>query len=805
MTYSITHNSFSNEAHHIKQTGASASATALDKDLCARGIGETALLAGWKRAAKKWVYPAIDPFTGIKRGRTKTHPTNKGEPRKYTWEGIGTNIPTPTYYAPQGFERLYSACTKTKALWIANGEPAVLSFLAAGVDNVLAWFGEGAVPSNLVERVRTLGVKSVWYVTDNDEAGHNAAKKVKEALGKLDNLRFRPLDLTELVPHKGDANDLWQALSFDASAFMQALMSAPELSITLEKEEAKPRSHSKVTGGEGREALKRDVEAHIRASAHKVKETARDYLKHCSLLRADRNPSGNFNLRNGQYNDYGNQDFGGRVVDLEEYARALGFNVDAYLKPLAKPAPTAKPIDLARLPDYNVSPIGESSPQEPALTVAGEGADLAGEGATEAPQGAIPQWWLNDALHGKWLAVFASFDADLPRIADALIQAVQAGAIGSEPFTANMLAKATGLLHKQVTKALPYLERTCLTFCHSEKDATKKNQGDKKLNTYQLAHPDLLDLLRLLEVKREGENDAGYLPKVSNAYRDYVGLSDEEVQDFDLAAEKCNALLDPAKIAETKAAIRAEIARLALARPESHPRLFVPLRDAEGNPAPLSPKAYREARLERFLSMNGEGRRVSYSRLAESFNVDRRTIIRLVGNLKDKGRLLVERQTEYEEVLRPSKGTLELAINEGKRKHSGQAFHAVAVMPDGKRRHYDLTSPQGLQALIDACEQSDKVTVSISPANRYTVTEAPRNEAQAPKNAPKKRERNATSATSATSATKPLLNRQYLKDATLGVLFGSERKQRETFERYACFVDDLESLHRLERILGLRQ
>jgi hypothetical protein len=95
---------------------------------------------------------------------------------------------------------------------------------------VLSWFGETSVPKTLPDDFAALGVKQVIYLPDADATGHKSAKKVHDLLYNSD-IVFSARQLPEQLGKKADTGDLWQAVQFDATAFQQALSSAPEITF----------------------------------------------------------------------------------------------------------------------------------------------------------------------------------------------------------------------------------------------------------------------------------------------------------------------------------------------------------------------------------------------------------------------------------------------------------------------------------------------------------------------------------------------------------------------------------------------
>jgi hypothetical protein len=149
-----------------------------------RGILAAAQRAQWQPQGNCWQYPIYDLSGAVLTYRYKAQPraldmaAKSDSKPKYWWAGQKPD--NCHYYLLPG---LQGAIREHHGLlYIASGEPDVLAFKSAGIDNVLCWFGETSVPPNLVALLRELGVKEVVVYPDRDRTGYKAAEKIAAAL-----------------------------------------------------------------------------------------------------------------------------------------------------------------------------------------------------------------------------------------------------------------------------------------------------------------------------------------------------------------------------------------------------------------------------------------------------------------------------------------------------------------------------------------------------------------------------------------------------------------------------------------------
>jgi len=102
--------------------------------------------------------------------------------------------------------------------------------MASGIHNAISWFGETAIPKNLLKTLIAWNVKKLIYLPDKDKAGFQSAVKIRDILFGS-SIAYDPRALPEALPHKADTNDLWQAVKFNADKFKLAIKNAPPLTL----------------------------------------------------------------------------------------------------------------------------------------------------------------------------------------------------------------------------------------------------------------------------------------------------------------------------------------------------------------------------------------------------------------------------------------------------------------------------------------------------------------------------------------------------------------------------------------------
>lgn len=129
-----------------------------------------------------------------------------------------------TYYSPGG---LSAAIQKAGGIlyWL-SGEPDCWTlYEACNIDFSTCCFGEGSVPEDAAIHLTRMGVERVVMYPDLDKAGMRAAWKLhKELDGSGIELIVRRIPGE--MESKRDLNQLWQDMSFNPSAFNEALKKA---------------------------------------------------------------------------------------------------------------------------------------------------------------------------------------------------------------------------------------------------------------------------------------------------------------------------------------------------------------------------------------------------------------------------------------------------------------------------------------------------------------------------------------------------------------------------------------------------
>ena len=132
----------------------------------------------------------------------------------------------PKYWSDGGLEnqlyRIDDVPDSTERLIWVNGEPAVWQCWQAGVPAVCG-FGEGHVPPDAGERLKTKGVRRVVVVPDRGDTGADLARRTVKSL-KGGGLSVVIAELPASVGGDGsDLGDLFVSVNGNATTFRQAL------------------------------------------------------------------------------------------------------------------------------------------------------------------------------------------------------------------------------------------------------------------------------------------------------------------------------------------------------------------------------------------------------------------------------------------------------------------------------------------------------------------------------------------------------------------------------------------------------
>ncbi len=267
-----------------------------------------------------------------------------GQKPKYVW--LGGKPDACRYYTPFGLAHLRAAVAANEgALYIANGEPAVIAYHAAGVPNVLSWFGEANVPADLPAFLTDLGVRRLYYPADKDAAGVKSARKVRAALTHSA-LDFHPLRWGDSLPDHADANDLWMQVNFDPAAFRSALANLDALILPAEVELPKaPRPiFDPVSAARDRQDAIDQILRLLDMKGSR-KPNAKGWITslHCPF-HDDHNPSASFNVESGTLTCHGSC---GHNYTLAEVCARFGIAWERERPPERRAVehPTAAPIE----------------------------------------------------------------------------------------------------------------------------------------------------------------------------------------------------------------------------------------------------------------------------------------------------------------------------------------------------------------------------------------------------------------------------------------------------------------------------
>lgn len=287
-----------------------------DNILSARGILTSANAMGWELVQRRggwyWKYPLFDLQGVIKGVHRLKGVTGHYDYAKYLWDG-DTSLKSDWYFHP-------SIKPVHGALWLANGEPALLAMLASGIPNVICTLHtESKVPE--LGTLKTLGVSLVRIVPDKDETGYNSASTWKKTL-EQNGIGCLVHSLPE-IGEKADLNDLWIACKFDARKFLSVLNGLPLTLLPEPAETAQPKLRvvrPNFRGDFDWEALKRDVGGRLSPLGFKHDGWSKKPFP--SPFREDKHPSCTYNVNSGVMKDMAT----GEVIKLTALADFFGFD-----------------------------------------------------------------------------------------------------------------------------------------------------------------------------------------------------------------------------------------------------------------------------------------------------------------------------------------------------------------------------------------------------------------------------------------------------------------------------------------------
>jgi len=203
----------------------------IDHVLKDRLIFEEALQAGWREykyyGRPGWSYPVFDYKNGEIIGtRWKAAPGRAG--MKYGWiPEKPDNQAVDWYILPETRQAIAAA---DGICYLANGEPALLAYHAAGVHNVISTtLSEAAVPADALELLRHFEVARLVYPIDNDppdkkgkRAGFQSAINWRDAL-RDSGIDYEAYHWASFAPDKADANDMWIITKGEQAAFNEII------------------------------------------------------------------------------------------------------------------------------------------------------------------------------------------------------------------------------------------------------------------------------------------------------------------------------------------------------------------------------------------------------------------------------------------------------------------------------------------------------------------------------------------------------------------------------------------------------
>lgn len=339
-----------------------------DAKLDGRGLLAAAGAMRWQPTRNGWEYPVYDQGGQIVATRFK-HLDSNASP-KYLWLN---DSKAQYYHAPDLLDAIAAA---GGVLIVANGEPGVLTFHAAGKRNVLCLFGESNIPDGAGELLRSWGVTRVDYYPDLDApitmkdgtvkppAGLRAARRWHDTLTAV-GIVFNAYDMSiHGLPIKGDTNDLWQAVSFDQDAFSAALAACPLAVLPVIETKAQRADDYTYDSGDFPEAFIADVLRALESRA--VKRLRSGDLRLLSPFRDEKRPSFDFSPTKLCGVDRGNGDAPYGII---ETGKALGIDIADYRQKRQKTAaPGRKRADRRQARPAQPSPAPQPSPVLPAFT-----------------------------------------------------------------------------------------------------------------------------------------------------------------------------------------------------------------------------------------------------------------------------------------------------------------------------------------------------------------------------------------------------------------------------------------------------
>lgn len=169
-----------------------------------------------------WQYPVYTITGKHHSDRQMRWRAANGSKPKFAW--VNGQPKAAKYYYLPGLREAIQAAHGT--LYIAFGDMDMLTFHAAGIPNVLSWFGEKSIPETLCDDLALLGVDYLKLYPDCDTTGMIAAWRIWRMTSET-TIDCNVYQLPYPMDSKKDTNDLWIDAHFDGTRFKQLLIELP--------------------------------------------------------------------------------------------------------------------------------------------------------------------------------------------------------------------------------------------------------------------------------------------------------------------------------------------------------------------------------------------------------------------------------------------------------------------------------------------------------------------------------------------------------------------------------------------------
>ncbi len=344
-----------------------------DDLLARRGLTQTAQAAGWNKyelhGSPGWVYPLFrsdgKAVADVKRWKN----ADSNGDLKYCWFGKGEK---PKYYLFGDTKR--AIADKGGVCYLASGEPDVLAYRAAGIRNVICWFGENSIPDSLADDLKYLGVTVLNDYPDRDTAGITKAARVMELL-KGSPILYLVYKLPGDDDSKNDINWLWIEKEFNATRFESALLdcdaySEGELALSIPAVEKPPKQPEIAKQAEWTDKQQEAIDkiAHARLADDVRVYMERHYdgwqsdgwskNKKCPF-HDDQHASAGVNRDSLVYTCFVPGCVG--TLDKVQYGERIGLSLQSYVEKVegefrSNPLPSSKPANVVSLPIASSEP-----------------------------------------------------------------------------------------------------------------------------------------------------------------------------------------------------------------------------------------------------------------------------------------------------------------------------------------------------------------------------------------------------------------------------------------------------------------